>query len=156
VSVGEGPIEETYEENDEEDYMSERKLPRFLQSLLLLPPDSGREEKLPPILLGWWSLTHFYSEMNTTTRRHYMESLTPEMVSNAMSHLFALLPDVPRGEEVNRLFAESTNYQQLTSYPNLRDKIVCQLYYRSCVVVPKLVRQWHRSLKPEFAGVVNR
>lgn len=157
ANAGKKPLGKDAEEDEEEDYTSERKLPSFLQSILLQEPDSGAEERLPPILLGWWSLTHFFSEMDPISRTQFMEPLTAQMVDNALSHLFALLPDNSRGtDEVNRLFTEATNYQQVTSYPSLRDKIVCQLYYQSCAIVPKLVRQWHGSLKPEVARVVNQ
>ncbi|KAI1730329.1 ring finger domain-containing protein [Ditylenchus destructor] len=149
-----------------------RKLPAFFQSLLerdfrvYLKAKSdifGDNDDLTtndqtistctvdPPLQAWDVLIRFLAELDVQTRVQYCDALSPKLVSNAMNLLFSQLPESPKSEKA---FLNSPDYHRLSVFDN--DNFVCNLYYRSLIVIPAFVRQWYKSLSKKGAGLVDR
>uniref|UniRef100_A0A914DQJ4 E3 ubiquitin-protein ligase listerin n=1 Tax=Acrobeloides nanus TaxID=290746 RepID=A0A914DQJ4_9BILA len=149
-----------------------KKLPALFQRILIQAEDltaslSESEERgglieneksgVCPVFLVWDVLLQFLAELDVLTRVDYCSALESNVVHNVMTFLFTKLSDPPipeHGQTTDELFTEKINFAEPKSFSY--SHYLCNLYYRTLITIPALVRQWYNSLPRSLSGIVHR
>ena len=130
-----------------------------------------------PRLITWDILIRFLAEFDALTRISFCESLDFKLASDILGHLFSSLPNSPGTgalfyvrrkyflnnhlSEVSRLLMKAEDLFSIKFSPQNAlllhtEHFICNLYFRSLITVPVIIRDWYTSLGKQMAVAVNK
>ncbi|KAH7722238.1 E3 ubiquitin-protein ligase listerin, partial [Aphelenchoides avenae] len=164
---GDATTDADQEESEHLGPQKRAQLPKFFREILAeqepfllrgAPILSGHESAaVNPVLLLWSALVHFLAELDVVSRVYYCDALDDKLVGNVMLVLFSQIPDPPGrtpGLSAEKAFTERIQFESAKHFS--MEHFVSNLFYRSLITVPALIRQWYNSLPKSAALAINR